>query len=171
MPARKGSGRKPLPTNLKVLMGNPGKQKLPQNEPTPPPSDLPEPPVHLDAYGKEEWNRIAEGLYNMGVLTGIDQQSLAAYCAAYSRWRTAEEQIQERVKKGGVLAGLIDKTSNGNIIQNCLIGIANKAAGDMIRYASEFGLTPAARARLSISPGDKDKSKFRGLIGAGSGSR
>lgn len=25
-------GRKPLPTNLKVLMGNPGKQKLPKEE-------------------------------------------------------------------------------------------------------------------------------------------
>ncbi|MDD5234483.1 MAG: phage terminase small subunit P27 family [Syntrophales bacterium] len=183
MPARRGSGRKPTPNVLKFKMGNPGKRPI-KKEPTPPAGDLPSPPVHLDAYGIEEWNRIASGLHIMGVLTEIDQQTLAAYCGAYSRWRRAEDQIRRKVKaaqtkltKSGMkrkeateeaeLYGLIDKTSNGNIIQNCLIGIANKAANDMIRYAAEFGLTPSARARLAIDPGKEKESKFKGLIGSG----
>ncbi len=157
-------GRKKTPTKLKILSGNPGKRKI-LKEPQPP-GDLPQPPSHLDAYGLEEWNRIAEGLNVMGILTVIDQGVFAAYCGAYSRWRTAEEQIRERVNKahGNKLAGLIDRTSNGNIIQSRLIGIANKAAGDMVRYAAEFGMTPSARARLGVEA-KKQKSKFEGLIG------
>jgi P27 family predicted phage terminase small subunit len=154
-------GRKKKPINLVVLEGNPGKRKIPA---TPqPPSDMPDPPKHLDAYGLEEWDRIAHGLNVMGVLSQVDQSALAAYCMAYSRWRTAEEEMQKRVAKGGALAGLVDKTAAGNIIQNCLVGIANKAAADMVRYAAEFGMTPSARARLGVGS-EKPKSKFEGLI-------
>jgi len=44
--------------------------------------------------------------------------------------------------------GLMIKTSNGNAIQNPLVGIANKAMADMVRYAAEFGMTPSARSRI-----------------------
>ena len=158
-------GRKCKPTKLKVLEGNPGRRKLPENEPIPI-SDLPPPPDHLDEYARDEWFRICQGLYNMGLLFDVDRAAFAAYCQAYSRWKTAEEEMQKRVKKGGPLAGLVDVTKAGNIIQNTLVGIANKAAGDMVRYAAEFGLTPAARARLAIDPKKGKKGKFDGLIGA-----
>lgn len=169
---RPGGGRKPTPNVIKFKTGNPGKGPL-KTEPTPIDTSLPSPPCHLDAYGVEEWSRIASGLHAMGVLYSIDQQALAAYCSAYSRWRHAEEVLQDRVKqaKGNQLAALIDKTSNGNVIQNPLIGIANKAAGDMVRFAAEFGLTPAARARLAIDPNKSKGGKFAGLIGADSGQR
>ncbi|PIP18788.1 MAG: hypothetical protein COX41_06375 [Candidatus Omnitrophica bacterium CG23_combo_of_CG06-09_8_20_14_all_41_10] len=53
---------------------------------------------------------------------------------------------------------------SGNWIQQPLIGIANKAAADMMRYASEFGMTPVARAKLGITP-SKEDDKFERLIG------
>ena len=62
-------------------------------------------------------------------------------------------------------SGLMIKTTNGNAIQNPLIGTANKAARDMVRYASEFGLTPSARARVGLNAEAARKSKFDGLIG------
>jgi len=49
-------GRKPLPTSLKLLCGNPGKQKLPKGEPDPD-SNIPAPPAVLNDYAFEEWNR------------------------------------------------------------------------------------------------------------------
>jgi len=52
-----------------------------------------------------------------------------------------------------------------------LIGIANKAAGDMVRFATEFGMTPSARARLGVDPGKKVKSKFDGLVGMQGGKK
>ena len=62
-------------------------------------------------------------------------------------------------------SGLMIKTTNGNAIQNPLVGVARRAAADMVRYASEFGLTPSARARLALNPHAPKKSRFDGLIG------
>jgi P27 family predicted phage terminase small subunit len=156
-------GRKPKPTTLKLLEGNPGKKPLPQGEPQPP-GDLPPPPCFLDGYALEEWERISEGLNIMGVLTTVDQNALAAYCSAYSRFRHAEEQLNILTEKDA-LAGMIIKTAQGNYIQQPLIGIANKAALNMVKFAAEFGITPSARARLGIKPQSGRKSKFEGLIG------
>ena len=44
--------------------------------------------------------------------------------------------------------GLIIRTQGGNAIQNPLVGTANKAMADMMRYAAEFGMTPSARTRI-----------------------
>jgi len=97
----------------------------------------------------------------MGVLTEVDRASLGAYCDAYSVWRTACEQIAERVRRGGPLAGMIEITKNGTAIQNVLIGIRNKAREDMVRFSTEFGMTPQARARLAIDPGKTRRGNLR----------
>jgi len=156
-------GRKPKPAGMKLIEGNPGKKRI-RREPAPPESGVPSPPPQLDAYGVEEWCRVADGLHAMGVLTGIDQQTLAAYCGAYSRWRHAEEELNKIKAEKSELNAMILQTVSGNYIQQPLIGIANKAAHDMMRYAAEFGLTPSARARLAIEPSHK-ADKFDGLIG------
>jgi P27 family predicted phage terminase small subunit len=107
----------------------------------------------------------------MGILAGIDQQAFGAYCVAYGRWRSAEEELQKLRDKGGGLNALVLKTISGNFIQQPLIGISNTAARDMIRFAVEFGLTPSARARLAMDPGRGKVSKFEGLIGKKAGQK
>jgi len=162
-------GRKAKPIELKIKEGNPGKQKIPKDYPSPP-GDMPDIPSHLDKYGQQEWERIAEGLNVMGILREVDQNILGAYCASYSRWRHAEEELN-KLKKESSLGALVLKTISGNWIQQPLIGIANKAAADMVRYASEFGFTPAARASLGIKNDPRGKSKFEGLIGVKGGKK
>lgn len=56
------------------------------------------------------------------------------------------------------------KTSNGNVIQNPLVGTAHKAPYDMMHYAAEFGMTPSARSRLSLSPMQSGSSRFGNLL-------
>jgi len=164
---RPGAGRKPIPNVIKFKTGNPGKRPL-KKEPTPEDHDIPTPPVHLDAYALEEWSRVADELHTMGVLYRVDQQILGAYCDAYSVWRHAVEALRARVEKAGgnELAGLIDTTSNGNVVQNTLLGTRNKAREDMVKFAQEFGIGGVARARLAIDPAKNPGSKFDGLIGA-----
>jgi P27 family predicted phage terminase small subunit len=157
------------PTRIKELEGNPGKRRLPINEPQPP-MDLPDPPSHLNAYALEEWGRVAEPLNAMGVLSRIDQAVFAAYCVAYSRWRLAEEELNKLAKKSKRKA-LVLKTVSGNSIQHTLIGISNKAAADMVLFAKEFGMTSLARARMGVDPGKKSKSKFDGLVGISGGKK
>jgi P27 family predicted phage terminase small subunit len=140
-------GRKPKPTHLRLVTGNPGKRALPKAEAKVVPA-LPSPPPHLSDEAKVEWGRISEDLFKVGLLSGIDRAALAAYCQAYGRWVQAEKSLAEMAKRDLLTAGLLIKTTNGNAIQNPLVGIANKAAADMVRYAAEFGMTPSARSRI-----------------------
>ena len=147
-------GRKATPTKLKLLKGNPGNSKINENEPVPP-STIPKPPSHLCSYGVKEWDKVCKTLHSIGVLTEIDRSVLAAYCTAYALWKRSWEAINKMSETGKLGAGLMISTTNGNMIQNPLVGTANKAAGDMVRFASELGMTPAARTRIKAGPSKK----------------
>jgi len=157
-------GTRPKPAHLKMLEGNPGKRRIP-NEPRPVCEKVPKAPTFITDLARQEWDRIAPQLYAMGLLTDLDVGPLAAYCQAYGRYVAAELAISEAAAADLLTKGLMIKTSNGNAIQNPLVGTANKAARDMVRYASEFGLTPSARARLALIPQAPKRSRFDGLIG------
>jgi P27 family predicted phage terminase small subunit len=135
-------GRKPKPTALKALAGNPGKRPLNENEPQF--SGIPDCPDHLDAVAQDEWQRVSGELIAVGLLTTVDRAALAAYCAAYSRWVKAEEKIQTTSE--------VIKTRAGGVIQNPYIGIANRALDLMHKFLSEFGMTPSSRSRLHANP-------------------
>jgi P27 family predicted phage terminase small subunit len=145
------AGRKPKPTHLKLVTGNPGKRPLPQAEAKVAPA-RPSPPPHLSDEAKVEWGRVSEDLFKVGLLSDVDRAALAAYCQAYARWVQAERAITEMAKRDQLTGGLMIRTSNGNAIQNPLVGTVNKAAADMVRYAAEFGMTPSARSRINAEP-------------------
>jgi P27 family predicted phage terminase small subunit len=145
------TGRKPKPTQLKLVTSNPGKRQVNRKE-AKAKAAIPAPPHHLTADAVEEWNRVATELFNLGILSEIDRAALAAYTQAYGRWVQAERAIAKMAEKDQLTGGLMIKTSNGNAVQNPLVGTANKAAADMMRYAAEFGMTPSARSRISAEP-------------------
>lgn len=151
-------GPKPKPTNLKVIEGNPGKRPLNLDEAK---LDLarPLPPPFLCDDAKVEWGRIIEALYLAGLMTEVDRGALAAYCQAYGRWAQAERKLAEMAEKDPVFNGLLIKTKSGNAIQNPLVGVANKAQADMVRYAAEFGMTPSSRTRVVATP-PEEGNKF-----------
>lgn len=147
------TGRKPKPTHLKLVTGNPGRRPLPKAEAKVVPA-LPSPPPHLSDEAKVEWGRVSEELFKVGLLSGVDRAALAAYCQAYARWVQAERAIAKLAEHDPITGGLLTRTTNGNAIQNPLVGTANKAMQDMVRYAAEFGMTPSARSRIQASPAE-----------------
>ncbi|MBC7140493.1 MAG: phage terminase small subunit P27 family [Defluviimonas sp.] len=139
-------GRKPTPTSLRRRTGNPGKRGYNHSEPVPP-EGMPGCPPHLSELARAEWQRIAEPLHGMGVLTLVDRAALAAYCQAYGRWAEAEEKLKE--------TPVMLKTPSGYVQQSPWLSVANKQLELMGRYMAELGITPASRSRISISnPGD-----------------
>lgn len=142
-------GPKPVPTELKIIHGNPGKRPLNESEPKPD-VELPSCPPHLDECAVDEWNRIAKELLKIGLLTNVDRSALAAYCQVYSRWVSAEEGLKET---SPILIG--DK---GGHYQNPLLHVANKALDQMKSFLVEFGMTPSSRTRLSVPKSAKDSS-------------
>lgn len=155
------------PTRLKVLRGNPGKRKLPREMNPARPETLPDPPEFLMRAAKDEWWRVADELYRLGVLTLVDTKSLAAYCQAYARWELAEQSIARMAVNDAMTGALMIRNAAGGPQPNPLVKMANQAARDMVRYAGEFGLTPVARARIAAAynGGDDGGSrKFAGLL-------
>lgn len=141
------------PTALRLIEGNRAKRPINREEPVFEP-DLPAPPVFLCAQAVEEWERVAPRLYRQGLLTAVDRAALAAYCQAYGRWVQAEDALARMAKADLLTDALMIKTHNGSAVQNPLVGIANTAMRDMMRFAAEFGFTPSARTRLSGHGGD-----------------
>jgi len=143
------SGRKPKPTVLKLLEGNRGKRPIPQDEPKPAkPVRTPPCPRWISPYARKEWTRIAKELHRLGLLTNLDVAVLISYCTAYGRLREAENKLKDQ--------NSVVETSNGNLVQNPWIGIANRAMDQIRRFASELGLSPSARVRLEVRPEDPE---------------
>ena len=132
-------GRKPKPTALKELEGNPGKRQLNINEPKPL-AKAPSCPKWLDPEAKKEWKRLSKKMEQIGILTEIDMAAFAGYCQAYARWKAAEEFISKH--------GAIVKTPSGYWQQVPQVSIAQQYMKAMQKFAEQFGLTPAARSRI-----------------------
>lgn len=160
------SGPRPVPSHLKLLRGNPSKTAVNKREPQPRTDPaLPSAPEVLGKYAAEEWHRVVVELRYMKLLASADLRLLAAYCQHYAIWRQAVETFNATGDHFDDLHRLVVRNDKGNASANPLLGIISKAAADMLRYASEFGLTPSARSRISVPPEAKrDESKFTGLL-------
>jgi P27 family predicted phage terminase small subunit len=143
-------GRRPKPTRLKLLTGNPGKRQLNANEPKPEVA-IPECPVELGPLARGKWDRLVGELAVLRILTNLDRAALAAYCGAYALWAEATEAIQKY--------GAMVKSPSGYPVQSPYVSIANRQAEIMMRIASEFGFTPASRSRIS-TPSTNDRTLF-----------
>lgn len=153
-------GRKPKPTAVKVLEGNPGKRQLNIHELKPKTESIPVCPDWLEDEAKAEWERLAKNLFELGILTELDVSVFAAYCQAYARWREAEEFISQH--------GAIVKTKTGYWQQVPQVAIAHQNQKIMMQAAAEFGLTPSARSRIIAgdnAKGEKDEMEFLLMMG------
>ena len=152
-------GRKPKPTVIRALEGNPGKRRLNDREPTPP-AGIPDCPEYLDDEAKGEWFHTAKVLADMGLLSRADRTALAAYCTTYSRWRHAEEQV----KKFGAIVKSPDK---GFPMKSPYLCIADQAIESMRKFMVEFGLTPSSRSRIRVPDGGPAQDEFDAFLEAG----
>ncbi len=152
-------GRKPKPTALKVLEGNPGKRELNSREPRPD-RKAPSCPDWLEPEAKAEWERLAEKLEQIGILTEVDMASFAGYCQAYARWKEAEEKMSRE--------GMIMTTPKGYQQQVPEVSIAQTYLKTMNRLAEQFGLTPSSRSRIIAGSEEKDTvDEMEALLGGG----
>lgn len=169
---------KPKPTAIKAIEGNRNKKPLPKGEPKP---DLgteePSPPDWLSDVGKGEWVRLARQLWLNGVLGREDVQAFAAYCdhfanamryrgildqqridearvlRAQATWDAFSGSKGERPEPETAAQASMIRTTNGNWVQNPIVGMANVSTREMMKIALEFGLTPSSRSRIDVPRG------------------
>jgi P27 family predicted phage terminase small subunit len=142
-------GPPPKPTALKLLDGNPGRRPIDLDE-FRPATAIPSCPEHLVGEAKVEWDRITAELARYGMITEVDRAAISIICTLWARHVEAEEMIQRAAKASGG-TGLFVKSPNGYPIQSPWLGVSNRAIELYKSYLAEFGLSPAARCRVSPS--------------------
>jgi P27 family predicted phage terminase small subunit len=143
------AGRRPKPTQLKILEGNPGRRPLNHNEPKPR-AGVPPIPEQLGEVGRQHWAEIVPELDRLNLLTLVDAGSLTAMCLAWEQGLLAD----------ALLKGVYDHLTAGiagrdELWQLSVLTAASKKAWQQYKgFCSEFGLTPASRCRLQTPTGD-----------------
>lgn len=155
-------GRPAKPTALKLLQGNPGKRKLSKNAPAPAPLEVtPDPPDFLGEWASEMWRAIAPWLTQTGIMTRTDTHNLAAFCAAYDRWRQAEEEVAR--------VGITVTDKKGVVKKNPACTVINESLRQLASFGASLGLDPASRARLMGTGGQDQPANPFLLIKGGKG--
>lgn len=153
------AGRKPLPTQLKLVKGTARPHRMNPAEPQPVVA-VPDPPEHLDAEDRAVFATMAQMLARHGVMTELDAAALGRYVVIRRRWLEAEAEVKRR--------GPVVKTAGGNIIQNPFLAVANKCLAQMGQIESEFGLTPSSRSRIRMAAPAETRDPFEDFLNRGS---
>jgi P27 family predicted phage terminase small subunit len=140
-------GRKPVPTELRKLRGNPRDHALPADEPVVPPpppefDDVP-PVIADDAVAAAEWTRLAPLLREARIITEADRNVLIAAC---QQWSIYQHALTQAPPDRRVL-----RSPNDYPIPNPFIPMANKALLHCERLWEQLGLTPSARSRVTAA--------------------
>ena len=140
-------GRKKLPTELKKMQGTLEKSRLLENEmQVELCSNLPKSPDWLSKIGKQEWKKITLQLYNLNMLHKIDLRLIEAYCNEISLYIETEQLLRN---KGRIQAF---KNPDGTLKHAQAVPyqkIAKDALNSALKLATQFGITPSARASIS----------------------
>jgi P27 family predicted phage terminase small subunit len=149
------AGRKPKPTAVKALAGNPGKRKLNGNEPKFTEGVLC--PAWLTSSARREWARVTKELKLLNMLQAVDRGALAAYCMSYARWRSAEETVtREGQTVREPITDKVGKVVGHKTKRHPATNIAKDERASMLRAASLFGFDPSSRSRLSVGEGQTE---------------
>ena len=152
------SGPPKKPTALKMRTGNPGKRALPNNEAQPVEAST-VCPRWITGTAREKWKEPALRLKQLGLLTALDLDQLAAYCRAYAEYRHAEAQIDK------LRGRFTEMSDSGRSFRNPYLEISKNAWKQMLKIGAQFGFAPASRADIEIFAEPEESEKMKELFG------
>jgi P27 family predicted phage terminase small subunit len=141
-------GRKPKPTALKLVTGNPGRRKLPTHE-AKPTRVVPSPPAHLSEGALTAWGSLASRLDRLGLLTELDAMALEQLAENYAEIVALREDISANGRTQ-IVKTQTDTVERSRPQVSMLSDAERRFRGMMC----EFGLTPSARSRVTATPDD-----------------
>ncbi len=136
------SGRKPKPTAVKKLEGNPGHRPLPSNEPQYEAASE-RAPTGMTAEARKFWHKLAEQVIEAGVLRSVDVPAFALMAEHYALAMRAIDEIAE-------VDYLTTEDRNGAQRKLPQLQVFRDNAAAYRMFATEFGLTPSSRARIHV---------------------
>jgi P27 family predicted phage terminase small subunit len=137
---------------LKLVAGVPGHRPLPPGEPKPEVA-APMAPRWLTVEARAEWDRLVPQLLRLKLLTELDRGHLAGMCQWWARYVRAEKMLARQ-------SAVIENRNHVRIVSPNL-AIARTAWDQYSHAAAEFGITPAARTRISVTTPPEGKASTR----------
>ena len=134
-------GRKPVPTALRVLRGNPSKRPINRQEPRPEPLDTACPPELTDPEAIAEWHRTIAPAVGTGHVTSADRVFAIAHCELWATWRS---QLADALRHPHVVA----VGQHQHPMPNPARVMSNKTLLILAKVDAELGLTPVSRTRV-----------------------
>lgn len=159
------SGRRPQPTALKVLRGNPSKTPLNQNEPVPPDGDVAK-PSGLSVGASAVWDELAPICLAMRTLTAADVRVFSTMCelqatlsqASEMKGQDGREWFTTKREKPN------DDQSDYIVVVDAVLKLERDTAVALRPFYALFGLEPVSRARIRVPKDEAPKSKWAGVL-------
>lgn len=146
------AGRNKIPIAAQIANGNKSKLSKAQIQALQDAEDAIKPasdniirPTWLDTEGRKMWMAVMDELLAVDLVTNVDVYALALACDSYSKYVKAAKDI----KKNGLVIKFKNSIGAENTVANPNVTISQKYATQFKNFCSEFGLSPAARARLA----------------------
>lgn len=141
-------GRRPMPTQLRIVSGNAGKRAVNHAEPEAP-SNRPEAPSRLSAKEKKHFNLICDLLDGMKILSAADAITIE-HAAFYLEESIA---LRKQLKKGR-FQEITSREGSVTIKVHPAAPLLNADVKILNSLLGELGLTPTARTRIISGDGD-----------------
>ena len=160
MTAKRGQGRKPKPTALKILSGAFEKNPQRQNHREPKaPKGKPTKPRHVQGIAATQWHALVKRLDKLKILSNVDEVAIEQYALTYAEWREAWKDCQ----KNGSFIEYVDGHGNRMRKRNPASSAFVELGRRLTQIEVEFGLTPSSRTRVQVpddgkAHGNKDKA-------------
>lgn len=130
-----------------------------------PPKGKPVPPRPLSAIAQEEWDRMVDRLDKNQVLTIVDDAALFQYCQLFAETEAIKDDNVRLRDMSVTLMEMAKKLTGPDLVETVgkIVDIEHELSkqhtklrqGHMAirQFLVEFGMTPAARSRVSKNPG------------------
>lgn len=169
-------GPAPKPNELRALEGNRSHRPTSLDATFRPEVGTPDAPRWLTKEGRKTWRRLVPELLRYNLLSVLDRDMLAMLCQTVGRIELLERAITARMTKLELdgresIGALIGQTHNGYEMQAVAYQLLSKEQEKARGLLSEFGLSPAQRARvatairqqLTLFPGGKSDAAPSGF--------
>jgi P27 family predicted phage terminase small subunit len=160
--------RKAKPIELHLLEGNKNRKTKKEIEhrkqveaALKPGSDKVKPPMWLCRAGKKVFKLLAKELMQIDLVTNIDVYAMARWSNCYVKY----QQCAAIVNEEGVQTMKVGK-EGAVTVPHPLLSTMKQLNEQMTKLESEFGLSPASRAKLAMPPKEeKEPTEFEKTFG------
>lgn len=144
-------GRKSKPKSLHALRGNPSRLKLNASDNPDFDIEIPPAPDTLDEYGRGEWERVTRLMFDLKIITSLDEAILEAYCQNRSELRVLRKELESQPR-------FVKSERSGMEHVNPRIREIRRLVQEQRLIVQELGFSPTSRSKVRTT-GAKGKAK------------